>query len=74
MHGRLLGTMRSCPDGHAPFTPPTPDGVSIDAMSILHPTASRSLVGDIESEYDEFDRDPDLEVSKRRDGWIEPSW
>jgi len=34
----------------------------------------RSLVGDIESEYDEFDRDADLEVSKRREGWLEPSW
>ncbi len=56
------------------FTPPTPDGVTIVGMSILHPTASRSLVGDIESEYDEFDRDPDLEVSKNRDGWLEPSW
>lgn len=43
-------------------------------MSILHPTTPRSLVGDFESEYDEFDRDPDLEVSKNRDGWLEPSW
>jgi hypothetical protein len=34
----------------------------------------RSLVGDIESEYDEYDRDADLETSKRRDGWLEPSW
>ncbi|WFR67648.1 hypothetical protein P9139_04080 [Curtobacterium flaccumfaciens] len=34
----------------------------------------RSLVGDIENEYDEFDRDADLEVSKRREGWLEPSW
>jgi hypothetical protein len=34
----------------------------------------RSMVGDIESEYDEFDRDADLEVSKRREGWLEPSW
>ncbi|MDP4332325.1 hypothetical protein Q7F20_03005 [Curtobacterium sp. A7_M15] len=36
--------------------------------------SGRSLVGDIESEYDEFDRDADLEVSKRREGWLEPSW
>jgi hypothetical protein len=35
---------------------------------------SRSLVGDIESEYDEYDRDADLEASKRRAGWLEPSW
>jgi hypothetical protein len=48
--------------------------VSIVGMAILQPTASRSLVGDIESEYDEFDRDADLEVSKARDGWLEPSW
>ncbi|WIB60397.1 hypothetical protein DEJ13_00815 [Curtobacterium sp. MCLR17_007] len=37
-------------------------------------TRVRSLVGDIESEYDEYDRDADLEVSKRREGWLEPSW
>lgn len=39
-----------------------------------HGFSGRSLVGDIESEYDEFDRDADLEVSKRREGWLEPSW
>lgn len=39
-----------------------------------HGFTGRSLVGDIESEYDEFDRDADLEVSKRREGWLEPSW
>ncbi|WP_263054821.1 hypothetical protein [Curtobacterium sp. RIT-PI-V] len=43
-------------------------------MATTHPFTGRSLVGDIESEYDEFDRDADLEVSKRRDGWLEPSW
>ncbi len=43
-------------------------------MSIAHIFTGRSLVGDIESEYDEFDRDADLEVSKRREGWLEPSW
>jgi hypothetical protein len=42
--------------------------------STAHPFTGRSLVGDIESEYDEFDRDADLEVSKCRDGWLEPSW
>jgi hypothetical protein len=34
----------------------------------------RSLVGDIESEYDEFDLDADLEASLRRTDWLEPSW
>jgi hypothetical protein len=34
----------------------------------------RSYVGDIESEYDEFDLDAGLEVAIRRDDWIEPSW
>ncbi|MCY1693700.1 MULTISPECIES: hypothetical protein [unclassified Curtobacterium] len=43
-------------------------------MSIMQMFRSRSLVGDIESEYDEYDRDADLEVSKRRAGWLEPSW
>ncbi|MET3638437.1 hypothetical protein ACIPEQ_14140 [Curtobacterium sp. NPDC087080] len=43
-------------------------------MSITHAFTGRSLVGDIESEYDEFDLDADLESSQRRDGWLEPSW
>lgn len=43
-------------------------------MSILHPTASRSLVGDIESEYDEFDLDAEAEGTQRRTDWLEPSW
>ncbi|WP_267237989.1 hypothetical protein [Curtobacterium sp. VKM Ac-2865] len=43
-------------------------------MSLTQMFRSRSLVGDIESEYDEYDRDADLEVSKRRSGWLEPSW
>jgi len=43
-------------------------------MSITHVSTGRSLVGDIESEYDEFDLDADLEVAERRDGWLEPSW
>jgi hypothetical protein len=43
-------------------------------MSILHPFTSRSLVGDIESEYDEFDRDADPAVSSTREGRLEPSW
>lgn len=60
--------------GHAPFTSRSPAGVSIVRMATTHPFVGRSLVGDIESEYDEFDRDADLEVSKRRDGWLEPSW
>jgi hypothetical protein len=34
----------------------------------------RSLVGDIESEYDEFDLDADLEASLRTTDWLEPSW
>jgi len=67
------------------FTLPSPAGVNIVGMSITqiitgrsavrgHGFTGRSLVGDIESEYDEFDRDADLEVSKRREGWLEPSW
>uniref|UniRef100_A0A942Y850 Uncharacterized protein n=1 Tax=Neobacillus citreus TaxID=2833578 RepID=A0A942Y850_9BACI len=48
--------------------------MSIVGMSITHIFTGRSLVGDIESEYDEFDRDADLDNSKRRDGWLEPSW
>ncbi|WP_285439846.1 hypothetical protein [Curtobacterium sp. ISL-83] len=43
-------------------------------MAILHVFTGRSLVGDIESEYDEFDRDTDVEVVKQRDGRLEPSW
>ncbi|MGU3411310.1 hypothetical protein ACLBWP_14465 [Microbacterium sp. M1A1_1b] len=43
-------------------------------MSLIQRLRVRSLVGDIESEYDEYDRDADLEVSKRRAGWLEPSW
>jgi hypothetical protein len=56
------------------FTRLLPAGVSIVRMSIMQMFRSRSLVGDIESEYDEYDRDADLEVSKRRAGWLEPSW
>ncbi|ROP63662.1 hypothetical protein EDF24_0690 [Curtobacterium sp. PhB130] len=43
-------------------------------MSITQMLRARSLVGDIESEYDEYDRDADHEASKRRAGWLEPSW
>lgn len=43
-------------------------------MSFTQVFRTRSLVGDIESEYDEYDRDPEIEVSKRREGWLEPSW
>lgn len=56
------------------FTWRLPSGVSIVAMPNTPMTRVRSLVGDIESEYDEYDRDADLEVSKRREGWLEPSW
>ncbi len=41
-------------------------------MSITHVFTGRSLVGDIESEYDEFDLDADLEVAERRDGGSNP--
>lgn len=57
-----------------PFTRSLPAGVTIVLMSITQMFRSRSLVGDIESEYDEYDCDADLEVSKRRSGWLEPSW
>ncbi|MDM7885905.1 MULTISPECIES: hypothetical protein [Curtobacterium] len=43
-------------------------------MSSTHAFTGRSLVGDFESEYDEFDRDADLQTAERRDGWLEPSW
>jgi len=43
-------------------------------MPILHPFVSRSLVGDFESEYDEFDRDADPALSSTREGRLEPSW
>jgi hypothetical protein len=58
-------------DCHAPFTPTTITGVSIVAMftSIV-----RSLVGDFESEYDEFDRDTEIEADIANRGWLEPSW
>ncbi len=58
---------------HRAFTWPLPAGVSIVRMSITHLFRSRSLVGDIESEYDEYDRDADHETAKQR-GWLEPSW
>ena len=46
----------------------------VDVGVLLKHLVEGSLVGDIESEYDEFDRDADLEVSKARDGWLEPPW
>jgi hypothetical protein len=47
--------------------------VSIVAMNTLLRTF-RSFVGDIESEYDEFDLDADLEQTVRATDWLEPSW
>ncbi|WIB63712.1 MULTISPECIES: hypothetical protein [unclassified Curtobacterium] len=40
---------------------------------LLHAVA-RSFVGDIESEYDEFDLDAEAEGAQRRTDWLEPSW
>jgi len=60
--------------GHRVFTLPSPAGASIVRMSSTHAFTGRSLVGDFESEYDEFDRDADTQVPERRDGWLEPSW
>lgn len=72
----MVTSLDSCAPsiGHAPFTSRSRARVSIVRMATTHPFTGRSLVGDIESEYDEFDRDADLEASKRRDGWLEPSW
>lgn len=58
-------------DRHAPFTRASNPGVSIVHMftSIV-----RSLVGDVESEYDEFDRDTEIEADITKRGWLEPSW
>lgn len=64
----------STSERHRRFTVSSSAGVTIARMSITQSFRGRSLVGDIESEYDEFDRDADLEVSKSRDGWLEPSW
>jgi hypothetical protein len=36
--------------------------------------SGRSWVGDIETEYDEFDIDAELELRVRAQGWLEPSW
>lgn len=67
-------TTTSTSERRRAFTSSLPSGVNIVAMPNTPKSRTRSLVGDIESEYDEYDRDADLEVSKRREGWLEPSW
>lgn len=69
-----MSVRRPSPSVHPVVAGPSSERVSIVRMSTTHAFTGRSLVGDIESEYDEFDRDADLETSKRRDGWLEPSW
>jgi hypothetical protein len=63
----------STSERHGQFTGTLPTGVSIPGMSTVF-SPFRSFVGDIESEYDEFDLDADLEVSVRQSDWLEPSW
>jgi len=43
-------------------------------MIQLRPSARQTLVGDFETEYDEFDLDGDLEQSLHHGGRLEPSW
>lgn len=71
---RCTKRTKASAEGHPAFTRTSLGGASIAGMSILHPFVSRSLVGDFESEYDEFDRDADPALSSTREGRLEPSW
>lgn len=42
-------------------------------MGTILRAVRRTLIGDFENEYDEFDLDEDLERSLRRSVWLEPS-
>jgi hypothetical protein len=66
--------MTSTSDGHTRFTDPSPADVTIDRMTSIRAAVRRTLIGDIENEYDEFDLDEDHEVVLRRSVWLEPSW
>lgn len=43
-------------------------------MESIRAVFRRTLIGDIENEYDEFDLDEVHEVVIRRSEWLEPSW
>ncbi|MFZ7087225.1 hypothetical protein [Curtobacterium sp. RRHDQ10] len=43
-------------------------------MSTVLRAVRRTLIGDFENEYDEFDLDEDLECALKRTVWLEPSW